>query len=90
MTAMKKLFILLFIIFLFSCEKEAPDCWTCKIITEQTGEETTEFITMKCNISNEDIILFENDNTYTVIEKRDMGAWGTFTIITTKTTKCFK
>ena len=90
---MKKLFILVFIIFLFSCEKEGPDCWTCKITTAviwEHGEKTTEFTIMKCDIPTEDIILFEKENTYTTSKERDMGVWGDCTIITTKTTKCFK
>ena len=87
---MKYLLIFLFIIFLFSCEKEAPDCWTCRITTEVTGEESRTVFVTKCDISTVDIILFEKEYTYTNVEKRDMGIWGTYTIITTKTTICNK
>jgi len=55
---MKKLFILLLFIILFSCEKEV--CWECKI--QQT--ETKVIIQQYCNKTIDEITAIENSNTF--------------------------
>jgi len=82
-------YLLLFIVILFSCEKE-PDCWTCKMVTEQTGEDTRTVNVTKCNVTASDIFAFEAENTYIKIEKRDLGLLGVYVIETKKTTECKK
>jgi len=81
------LFISTFIlIVIFSCEKE-PDCWTCEIITNKTGEDTRTTITKKCGTAS-DIFRFEAENTYIKEEKKDMGPFGVWITVTEKSAKC--
>ena len=72
---MKKLFIILLLAFMLSCEKE--QCWECKtyfdIQVPDIGLWDEPSITIQCNLSNEEITEFENKNTSFVNDTIDDG-----------------
>jgi len=71
---MKKLFVLLFLIVLFSCEKEESTCWECTTITVfetiwlGTNYSEKDFWSEKviiCDHTEIEIRAFEDKKTYT-------------------------
>lgn len=67
---MKKIFIALFIIVIFACERDNTRCWNCETVNtiETTGFITqyeTEYFTV-CDMDSDDIKIFEQARTFTV------------------------
>jgi hypothetical protein len=71
---MKKLLFLLFVLFLFSCEKEEPlFCWQCKtvVIDFNSGQSILDNWNQKiCNRPESEIRRFERDQNYIVDDMR--------------------
>ena len=90
---MKKLLLIIFVIILFSCEKQGIDCWVCKVdsITMIKGEivgTSTTFVT-PCGISAKDIFDYEEERTKTtVIDRVQNGLYSFDNVIVTTSTKC--
>ena len=66
---MKIVLLFLFVVFLFSCEKESIDCWVCKVdaVTIVGGKitGTVSTFTYPCDISTERIFEYEVQGTTT-------------------------
>ena len=67
---MKKLFILLLLITLFSCEKDDPYCWVCKVDSVtmigkvEVGKMTT--FTYPCGITPKEMLDYEGTKVNTI------------------------
>ena len=78
---MKKLLLLIGLIFLFSCEKEASICWDCEVTTIYTSA-TTQPETVKenlilCDRTKEEVIAFERDQYVFITIKVEPGRYST-------------
>ena len=92
---MKTLLILLFIIFLFSCEKDETTCWVCKVETTTMIDYLvvgyTSVIITPCGIVPEEIFAYEAKGTCTEkIDFLQIGMYGFNNVTTVKTTNCKK
>ena len=90
---MKKLLLLLFVVFLFSCEKQSVDCWVCKVDSismingEIVGTNTT--FTTPCGISAKDIFEYEKARTKTtVIDRVQAGLYSIDNVIVSTSVEC--
>lgn len=56
---MKKLLFILLVMFLFSCEKDDPRCWTCNIHPDRTGSSYS-YNEQVCNRTSSEIKDYES------------------------------
>jgi len=90
---MKKLFVLLCIICLFSCEKDNTQCWVCKVdsITMIKGSivGTSTTLINRCGMTTEEIFSYEETGTQTtIIDRVQNGLYSFDNVVVTTSTNC--
>jgi len=93
---MKKLAFILFIVLAFSCKKDDPNCYVCKIDSVSYAGSGTTIIRQShinatpCDLSAADVLTYESSRTGTVITHEQNGIFGTLTVTTVGSCRCVK
>jgi hypothetical protein len=93
---MKKIVFLLLVIAGFSCKKDDPNCYACKIDSVSTLGTGTTIIRQyhttdtQCGLSASDALNYESSRTGTVITHEQNGIYGVITVTTISSCRCIK